>query len=164
MRSELAQPLGASTTDTPAPHWAEQLVRFFDDGIAVPGTRYRVGFDGIIGLLLPVLGDASTAAGALSLLYLAIQRGVPRVVLARMAFNVALDAMVGAVPIVGDLFDFAFKANRRNLRLIERATHAPSRKSTLGDWLVIGLFVLFVISAVALPFLLTGLLIAKLLH
>jgi hypothetical protein len=151
-------------TRTRAPGWSEQLVRFLDDGIVVPGTQYRIGFDGIIGLLVPGAGDAMTAAGALSLLWLAIQRGVPRVVLARMALNVALDALVGSIPIVGDLFDFVWKANRRNLRLIERATLAPApRRKTAGDYLVVGLFALLIVSAVVLPFLLTGLLVAYLL-
>ncbi|MDB4973753.1 MAG: hypothetical protein JWN48_2094 [Myxococcaceae bacterium] len=146
-----------------APHWAVQLVRALDDGITVPGTAYRIGLDGIVGMVIPVLGDATTAVGALSLLFLALQRGVPRVVLLRMAFNVALDALLGSVPIVGDLFDFAWKANRKNLQLIERATLQPNRPTTFGDYVVVCLFVLFVIAAVALPFLLTGLIIARLL-
>lgn len=147
-----------------APPWAEQLVRFLDDGIVVPGTRYRIGFDGLVGLLLPGAGDALTATGALSLFWLAVQRDVPRIVLARMAVNIALDATVGAVPILGDLFDFAFKANRRNLRLIERATRVPGRSRTAGDYLFVGLFGLFILSAVSLPFLLMGLLIARLME
>jgi hypothetical protein len=145
------------------PPWAEQLVRFLDDGLVVPGTRYRVGFDGLLGLLVPGAGDAMTAAGALSLFWLALQRGVPRVVLARMAINIALDATVGAIPILGDLFDFVFKANRRNLHLIERATREPSRRRTAGDYVVVALFGLLILSAVSLPFLLTGLLLAQLL-
>ena len=146
------------------PPWAELLVRFLDDGIALPGTRYRIGFDGIIGLLLPALGDASTAAAALSLLWLAVRRGVPSAVLARMAFNVALDAFIGSIPIVGDVFDFVFKANRRNLRLIEQARLHPERRTTLVDWVVVVAFVLFVASAVALPLFITGVLLAKLLQ
>ncbi|MDB4986978.1 MAG: hypothetical protein JWN04_2156 [Myxococcaceae bacterium] len=145
------------------PHWAVALVRFLDDGIVVPGTRYRIGYDGILGMLVPVLGDAGTGAAALSLLWLAIQRGVPRVVLLRMAFNVAVDALVGSIPVVGDLFDFVWKANRKNLRLIERATLEPGRKAGLSDYLVVSLFVLLVIAAVTLPFVFTGMLLAKLL-
>jgi len=145
-----------------APHWAERLVRFLDDGIVVPGTAYRIGFDGLVGMLIPGLGDATTAAGSLSLFYLAVQRGVPRVVLARMALNVGIDAVFGSVPILGDLFDFVFKANRRNLQLIERATLRPKRASTVMDYALLGLFVLFVAAAVTLPFLLTGYLLAKL--
>lgn len=147
-----------------APHWAEALVRFLDDGIGVPGTKLRVGFDGLLGMLVPVLGDATTAAGALSLFWLAFQRGVPRVTLARMAFNVGIDALVGSIPIVGDLFDFAWKANRRNLRLLERSSLGPKRVHTALDYLVVALFALFVIATVALPFVLTGYLLAKVMH
>jgi hypothetical protein len=136
-------------------------VRFLDDGFVVPGTTYRVGFDGIVGLLLPGAGDALTAAGALSLFWVAVQRGVPRVVLARMALNVAIDALVGSIPIVGDLFDFVWKANRKNLRLIERVQQTE-RVRTTSDYLVVGLFGLLILSALSLPFLLTGLLIAQL--
>ena len=140
------------------PPWAEKLVRFLDDGLVVPGTQYRFGFDGILGLLLPGAGDAVTAAGALSLLYLALQRGVPRVVLTRMALNVAIDAIVGAIPIVGDLFDFAYKANRRNLRLLERATQQPTRRKTAADYAIVAVFVMIVASMVVLPLVLMGLL------
>ena len=146
---------------TDAPHWAEQLVRFLDDGIGVPGTKLRIGFDGLLGMLFPVLGDATTAAGAMSLFWLAFQRGVPRVTLVRMALNVGIDALVGAIPIVGDLFDFGWKANRRNLRLLERSAQQPRRVNTTLDYLALGLFALFVIAAVAVPFLLTGYLLAK---
>jgi hypothetical protein len=146
---------------TDAPHWAEQLVRFLDDGIVVPGTGYRIGVDGLLGMLVPVLGDATTAAGSLSLFWLAVQRGVPRVVLARMALNVGIDALIGSVPIVGDLFDFAWKANRKNLALIERSTSHPQHKVRVSDYVLLAAFVLFVTIAVALPFVVTGYLIAK---
>ena len=145
-----------------APPWAERIVRFLDDGLVVPGTRYRIGYDGVIGLLIPGAGDALTAAGALSLFWLAVQRGVPRVVLARMAVNVAIDAFVGAIPLLGDLFDFAWKANRKNLQLIERAERGkPAR--TAGDYVAVAVFGLLIVSAILLPFLLMGLLIAHLL-
>ena len=137
-------------------------MRFLDDGLVVPGTRYRIGYDGILGLLVPGVGDALTAAGALSLFWLAVQRGVPRVVLARMAGNVAIDAFVGAIPLLGDLFDFAWKSNRRNLQLIERAQLGkPAR--TASDYVFVAAFGLLIVSAILLPFILMGLLIAHLL-
>jgi hypothetical protein len=140
--------------DLPAPPWAERLVRFLDDGLRVPGTRFRVGFDGLIGLLFPGAGDAVTAVSALSLFWLALQRGVPRPVLFRMAINVGLDALIGAIPVLGDLFDFGFKSNRKNLRLIERAVGQPERPRQLADYLVITLFALVILSVIALPILL----------
>ena len=136
-------------------------MRFLDDGLVVPGTNYRFGFDAILGLL-PVAGDAVTAASAISLFYLALQRGVPRVVLARMALNVALAAVIGAIPILGDLFDLAFKANRRNLRLLERATQQPTRRKTAGDYAVVAVFLMVIASALVLPLVLMALLISHL--
>jgi len=147
--------------NSPGPVWAERLVRFLDDGLVLPGTSYRIGFDGLIGLLLPGAGDALSAAGSISLFYLAVRRGVPRVVLARMATNVAIDALLGAVPIAGDLFDFAWKANRKNLRLIEREQRVERPRGAL-DYLVVGLFGLLILAAIALPFVLMGLLISYL--
>ena len=145
-----------------APAWAERWVRFLADGLVVPGTKYRIGFDGLAGMLIPGAGDALGASGALSLFWLAVQRGVPRIVLVRMALNVAIDALVGAVPIVGDLFDFAWKANRRNLRLIERAQLGQRARSTF-DYVVVGLLGLLIASTVLLPIVVGALLIASLL-
>jgi len=146
---------------TDAPHWAERLVRLLDDGFVIPGTSRRIGIDPLLGLLPG--GDAVSAAGTLALFWLALQRGVPRPVLARMAANVAIDALIGAVPVIGDLFDFGYKANRRNLQLIERVT-VPSRRRegqvrTFGDYVAIALIGAMVLAAVTLPFVLVWLLV-----
>jgi hypothetical protein len=134
----------------PSPLWAERLVRFLDDGFQVPGTRFRIGCDGVIGLVAPLAGDMVAAAAALSLFSVALQRGAPRAVLARMAINVALDALIGAIPLLGDAFDFGFKSNRRNLRLLQRVQEQP-RARALADYLVIGLFLLAVLALIVLP-------------
>jgi len=144
------------------PAWAEQLVRTMDDGFRVPGTNLRFGFDSVLGLLLPVGGDAMGAVATLSLFYLAVQKGVPRVVLLRMALNVALDAVVGSVPIVGDAFDLIWKANRKNLQLIERSTGsgaAPRGAALLKDRLAVAGILLLVVCALLLPFVLFGVLL-----
>jgi hypothetical protein len=101
------------------PDWAERMVRFLDDGFTVPGTKFRVGFDAILGLVPPI-GDVVTTASSVALLWVAWKRELPYPVMARMVGNLAVDAIVGAVPILGDLFDLVFKANRRNLDLIEK--------------------------------------------
>ena len=95
------------------------LARLLDSAFRVPGTRWRVGFDGLLGLL-PVAGDAVGLLLALWLVAEARRLGVPFGVLVRMLLNVLVDALVGSVPVAGDIFDFAFKANERNLRLLER--------------------------------------------
>ncbi len=97
----------------------EQLARAMDSLFAVPGTSFRVGLDGVIGLI-PGIGDAAGAAIALYLVYSAHRVGAPRTLIARMLANVGIDMVAGAVPLVGDVFDFAFKANRRNMDLLRR--------------------------------------------
>ncbi|HJU64273.1 MAG TPA: DUF4112 domain-containing protein [Gemmatimonadaceae bacterium] len=109
------------------PHRATRaLTRLLDEAIPIPGTGMRVGLDPILGLV-PGLGDV--VGGALSgyVIILASRHGAPPAVLARMLGNVVLDSAVGAVPLLGDLFDFGWKANTRNLALLERHLAQPSR-------------------------------------
>ncbi len=101
------------------------LSRVLDDLVRVPGTRFRFGLDPIIGLV-PGLGDAAGAVFAGFILLAGARLGAPPAVLLRMVGNIALDALVGAIPVVGDAFDFGFKANRRNLALLERWERAPA--------------------------------------
>jgi len=96
----------------------ERIAWLMDNSITIPGTRYRVGLDALFGLF-PGVGDLLGAAVQVGLMLLAVQRyKVPRAVAARMAANVLLDMGVGTIPVVGDLFDFGFKANSRNVRLL----------------------------------------------
>lgn len=128
------------------------IARVLDDAFRVPGTRFRFGLDGLIGLI-PGVGDALTAGVSAYALYAAAAEGAPASVLARMAGNILLDTLLGAVPVLGDLFDFGFKSNRRNLRLLEQFTAAPARtrRSSRG-WLMVaaGMGVLMLVGAVAL--------------
>jgi hypothetical protein len=93
-----------------------------DARFRVPGTTWRFGFDGLIGLA-PGIGDAVTTLAALYIVAEAWRLGVPNRTLARMIGNVAIDAALGAVPVVGDVFDVVWKANRRNIALLERDLH-----------------------------------------
>jgi len=105
-----------------------QLRRFavwLDAGIAVPGTSIRVGLDPLLGLV-PGLGDAAGALLAAWILVEAIRMGAPRATLARIASNIAIDALVGAVPVLGDVFDIVWKANLRNVALLERHAIDPA--------------------------------------
>jgi hypothetical protein len=144
----------------PLPDWAKSLTRLLDGAIRIPGTEIRIGLDPILGALLPELGDALTAVVSLSLLALAIRERVPRVVLFRMLVNIALDALLGAVPLIGDVFDFAFKSNEKNLELIER--HRGSGSPGISDYLVAGVVVLLALVTLALPIAL-GIFLARLL-
>ncbi len=138
----------------PIPPWAIALARILDDAVSIPGTHIGIGLDAIVGFFLPTVGDAATGIASLALLVLGFQMRVPRVVLARMVFNIALDTLLGSVPLVGDLFDLFWRSNRRNLELLQRCDRNPGRPATLADYLVVGFGVALVVAAVVLPVLL----------
>ena len=96
-----------------------RLVRVMDGAVSLPGTRFRVGLDPVLGLI-PGAGDALSALISIYMIHQARRLGVGKQVLAAMVANVAADALLGSVPVLGDLFDFAFKANTRNLLLLEK--------------------------------------------
>ncbi len=102
------------------------FARMLDDNFSIPGTRIRFGWDSVLGFI-PGFGDVAGTALALLIVHHAWQTGASKLTLMRMLGNVAADFAIGAIPLVGDLFDFAFKANRRNARLLER--HLDSKTS-----------------------------------
>ena len=130
--------------------WAERLVTLLDDRFRIPGTDVRFGLDPIIGILFPGIGDAVTGTGSIGLLTLAVGRGVPRVVLWRMVLNILIDLLFGSLPIIGDIFDVAFKANRRNLELINEH-ESPQSKATAWDYLVVVIGVSVAIVSILVP-------------
>ena len=98
----------------------ERVAWLMDRAISVPGTRLSIGLDALLGLV-PLGGDLLTGLIQAGLVLVALYHyRVPRLVAARMMGNVLLDIAVGSIPLVGDLFDVAFKANTRNLRLLDR--------------------------------------------
>jgi hypothetical protein len=103
-----------------------------DSAFRVPGTNMTFGLDPIIGLI-PWIGDITTPLFAAVLLLHAVRLRIPRVVQLRMLMNAAIDLVIGLVPVVGDLFDFGWKANVRNLALLERHAH-PAAEATASDW------------------------------
>lgn len=116
--------------DEAALRQVERLGRLLDTAFRVPGTRWRFGLDGLLGLV-PGVGDGLSAALSLYPVYLAWRLGAPPALLIRMMANVGVDAAIGAVPLLGDIFDFAFKANRRNTRILR--THLEERRGrTVG--------------------------------
>ena len=124
-----------------------RLSRLMDTAIPLPGG-YRIGWDGIIGLI-PGIGDV---AGMLVSLYIvagARRSGASGATLIRMLLNVGIEAFIGAVPIIGDLFDLAFKANTRNMKILNQQLDQPTviaQESQRNLWLIgilaVGLFVL----------------------
>ena len=95
------------------------VARLMDSLFAIPGTGIRVGVDAVLGLV-PVLGDILSQVIATYIIWEARQLGVSKVTLARMVGNTLIDTVFGAVPLVGDAFDVAFRANMKNLRLLQK--------------------------------------------
>jgi hypothetical protein len=124
----------------------DALANLLDEAFRIPGTNMRFGIDGIIGLV-PGLGDV--IAGILSLVipFAAWVRGVPYVTLVRMTVNIGIEVLVGSIPLFGDIFDIAWKANRRNYRLLQRHL-SHQRQNTWRDWA----FLLLIAFGVALVF------------
>ena len=107
------------------------LASMMDDNFQVPGTRLRFGWDSVLGLL-PGLGDVVSGAISLLIVHHAWQTKASPLTLARMMGNVGVDFVVGAIPFVGDLFDFVFKANRKNALLLERHLTRQAEKQRAG--------------------------------
>jgi hypothetical protein len=135
-----------------------RLEILLDEAFRIPGTGIRFGIDGIIGLV-PGVGDV--LAGILSLVIplAAWIRGVPYVTLVRMAANLAIGVLIGSIPVLGDIFDIAWKANRRNYRLLSEHLAEPHRH-TGRDWaflitLAAVLAVIFALPVVVLLWLLS---------
>jgi hypothetical protein len=117
---------------------AATLARLLDSAITLPGG-FRIGLDGIIGLI-PGVGDAVSALFSLIIMQEAYRRRVPKMILVRMAINILIDTLVGAIPILGDVFDFFWKANIKNARLLEDYNYTPQRtyrKATFTSVLVL---------------------------
>ena len=100
-------------------HRLKRLSHLLDTRFRIPGTNWRFGLDGLVGLI-PGVGDAAGALVSLYIVAEAWRLGVRKRVIARMLGNVALDSLLGTVPVAGDLFDFIWKANALNLRLAQR--------------------------------------------
>lgn len=94
-----------------------RLADWLDTRFVIPGTTLRFGFDSLLGLF-PGVGDGLSALMGLYILSRARDLGAPPLLLARMGANIALDAILGSVPLVGDIFDFAFRSNTKNVRLL----------------------------------------------
>jgi hypothetical protein len=134
---------------------ARALARILDSAVGVPGTKIRVGLDAILGLI-PGAGDAVSAALSGYIILAAARAGASKPVLLRMVGNVVLDTVIGAVPVLGDLFDVAFRANARNVALLERHGVDPAkvdRGSRRLGVAIVAILVLVILGVVTLGFL-----------
>jgi hypothetical protein len=128
----------------------ELVASLLDDAFAIPGTNWRFGLDAIIGLI-PGIGDLITSTFSFLIVFSAWQRGLPRVTIARMVGNIAIDTLVGAMPLLGDFFDAAWKSNRKNVELLKRASADPGRKQQAKDWAALLLLVIAAVAMIAVP-------------
>ena len=127
----------------------KRLSYFLDSAIPIPGTRYRIGLDPIIGLI-PGIGDAVTSLMSTYIILIALQMRVSKWTLVRMVFNVLIESLVGVLPVVGDLFDAVWKSNERNRLLLETSMKNPAGRR-IDRW-----FVILVVLALLAIFVATG--------
>lgn len=130
---------------------AVRLAQLLDTSFRIPGTRIRFGLDPILGLV-PGLGDAIAALIGGYIVWAAVRAGAPVLIVGRMLANVAVDAIVGAVPVAGTVFDIAFKAHRRNARMLVDWTHsraATEARARRRLWALASLAIALVMIAAA---------------
>jgi hypothetical protein len=128
------------------------LSKVLDTWFRIPGTPIRFGLDGIVGFI-PGVGDLLGGLASCVIVLAAYFRGVPLITIARMVANLAIEVIVGLVPVLGNLFDIGWRANRRNYHLLERSL-AVGQRDTAKDWIFMGLLGLGLVVMAMLPFLL----------
>lgn len=131
--------------------WAERLVTILDDFLRIPGTNVKIGLDPILGLI-PGVGDLVTGGSAAALLLLALKERVPTVAILRMVINIAIDTFVGAIPVVGDAFDFVYRSNRQNLEIVRKYKADPKAEPTRTDKILVGVGFALIGLSILLPF------------
>ena len=139
-----------SASPAPAPfdadarlRWVSHIAHLMDSRFRLPGTRFRFGLDPLLGLL-PIVGDLSTTVVSLALLLTMLRHGASGVLVVRMALNIFLDTVVGGIPILGSVFDVAYKSNERNVALLRRH-YAEGRHAGSGRGLVVLLLLGFLV-------------------
>jgi hypothetical protein len=132
--------------------WIAQLAYLMDG--AIPMGRWSIGLDPLIGLI-PGIGDLIGALISMVIVVRAVQAGIPRIAIARMMANITVDTLIGSIPLFGDAFDFAYKANLKNLRIYEQSL-IDRRAATVRNW---GFFIaVFLVAAAGLAGIMLGLL------
>lgn len=122
----------------------ERLAWLLDNAFPLPGLKFRIGLDALLGLV-PGFGDAAGVVLSSYIVHEAWRLGVPKSVLVRMWLNIVVEGVVGAVPLLGDVFDAAWKANMRNVALLEGHLRHPRRTAAASRMLVAGLVLTVVV-------------------
>lgn len=142
MPQPVLPPVSTAAPATDRLRWVASVARLLDSQFRLPGTQFRFGLDPLLGLL-PIVGDASTTLVSVALLLTMLRHGASGAVVVRMALNIFIDSVVGAIPILGNVFDFTFKSNERNVALLRRH-YAEGRHPGSGRGLVALLLLVFV--------------------
>ena len=132
---------------------AQALAQLLDASLTIPGTSIKIGLDPLLGLI-PGIGDLISNAIGSSLLFLGTKAGVPRIVLLRMSFNILINMVVGAIPVIGDLFSIWFKSNLKNAQLLHRHCQTTAPVTTLIDWIYVSGIIIGLILLTSLAFVL----------
>jgi Domain of unknown function (DUF4112) len=127
----------------------DYIASLLDDMFQIPGTKIRFGLDALIGWI-PGIGDAMAGTASFLIVLASWRRGARTVTLTRMLANVLLETVVGAIPVAGDIFHVAWKANRRNYRLLMREREQPGYH-TGRDWMFLVVILVIAIAAVGIP-------------
>lgn len=126
---------------------ARGIARLLDNAFTIPGTNYRIGLDPLIGLI-PGVGDLLGGGFSAYILVLGARAGAPIPVLARMFLNIAVEMIVGTIPLIGDLFDAGWKANQRNVDLLEDYLDDP-RRTAVSSWVFVAVSIAAIVAMVA---------------
>lgn len=132
--------------------WVESISKLMDNQFRVPGTDMRFGLDPLLGFF-PVVGDLASFAVSAGLVLTMARYGVSRKVAVLMALNILLDVTVGSIPILGNIFDFAFKANERNVNLL-RKHYVEGKYQGTGTWIIVTIIAVVFLLVLLLGYLL----------
>ena len=147
-RIPLQGPIVSADLPSKVPEWVEKLAWLMDRSIPI-GKRWSIGLDGIVGLF-PGVGDLAGSFVSALIVASATQAGLPRAAVARMVANVAVDTVLGGIPLVGDIFDFAFKANTRNIKIYQE--YLQGRTEKVRNWVFTLVVALCLLALRAVPF------------
>ena len=135
MFPRITPPVAATFDADERLRWVERIARLMDSQFRLPGTGFRFGLDPLLGLV-PIVGDLSTTVVSVALLMTMMRHGASGGVVVRMGLNILIDTVVGGIPILGNVFDFAYKSNERNVALLRRH-YAEGRHQGSGRGLVL---------------------------
>ena len=130
----------------------EKLIRLkrlserLDDTFTIPGTKYKIGIEALIGAV-PIIGDLIGGILASYIMYSGMKMGAPPQIIARMAVNIAIDFTIGSIPIIGDLFDLVWKANKKNVELIEETTLLNEETNKI-NYLIVAILIVGLIAII----------------